>query len=122
MQKRHRERLQYFYEQAKTTKEYVLPLLKEVINVNVSCKVLEIGCGEGGNLKPFVDIGCEKIVGVDLSASKIENAGKFYAEHPNKGCVEFILDDVFNRTELGEFDIIILRDTLEHIHDQEKCA
>ena len=34
--------------------------------------VAEIGCGEGGNLKPFLDLGCH-IVGIDIAENKIEN-------------------------------------------------
>ncbi len=120
MQKRHKDRLQYFNEQAYTTKTYVIPLLQKHTTISENTRVLEIGCGEGGNLKPFLDMGCKHVVGIDMNAKKIKNAGTFYADYPNKDHVEFICDDVFNREDLGKFDVIIMRDVLEHIHGQEK--
>ncbi|NOX67348.1 MAG: class I SAM-dependent methyltransferase, partial [Chlorobi bacterium] len=72
MQERHINRNKYFDEQVYTTEKYVIPFISKVLPVNSNLSVLEIGCGEGGNLKPFLDIGC-KTTGVDLSEKKIEN-------------------------------------------------
>ena len=33
--------------------------------------ILEIGCGDGGNLLPFTELGCNT-TGVDLSAGRIK--------------------------------------------------
>lgn len=35
--------------------------------------VLEIGCGDGGNLLPFAELGCNT-TGVDLSTGRIKDA------------------------------------------------
>ncbi|MDA3911383.1 MAG: class I SAM-dependent methyltransferase [Bacteroidales bacterium] len=120
MQERHKNRQQYFNEQALTTRRHVIPFIENSIPANHELSVLEIGCGEGGNLKPFVDMGCKRIVGVDMNTRKIDNANRFFAEHPNRDKLEFICDDIFNRTDLEAFDLIIMRDVLEHIHEQEK--
>lgn len=120
MQERHINKKKYFLEQEITTKKYVIPFLEDLISIDKNISVLEIGCGEGGNLKPFLDLGCERIVGVDLSKGKIENAKSFFSNHPNKDNIEFIFDDIYNIEELGTFDIILTRDVIEHIHDQEK--
>lgn len=120
MQERQRNRETYFNEQEVTVKKYVLPFIKEVMDINEKTSILEIGCGEGGNLKPFLDIGCERVVGVDISKGKIENANKFFLNHPNKKKIEFVLADIYDINELGQFDIIITRDVLEHIHGQER--
>jgi len=89
--------------------------------VDPSVSVLEIGCGEGGNLKPFLDLGCS-ITGIDLSQSKIDNALKFFGDHPNYYKARFIVKDIYlAEKELNEpFDLIIMRDVIEHIHDQER--
>ena len=120
MQERHRNREIYFNEQAVTSQKYVLSFLREVFEINESTSILEIGCGEGGNLKPFHDIGCRRIVGVDMSKGKIDNAKGFFANYPNKKNIEFILGDIYDIQDLGQFDIVITRDVLEHIHGQER--
>ena len=120
MQERHSNKKKYFSEQEVTSKKYVIPFLNEILPINENTSVLEIGCGEGGNLKPFLDIGCSRIVGVDLSEGKIEKANEFFADHPNKSMIEFICDDIYNIEDLGTFDLILTRDVLEHIHGQEK--
>ncbi|MCB0758777.1 MAG: hypothetical protein KDC01_09980, partial [Flavobacteriales bacterium] len=63
MQERHTNREKYFREQETTVRNHVLPFISEVLEVNEGCSVLEIGCGEGGNLKPFMDLGCKRVVG-----------------------------------------------------------
>lgn len=57
MQKRHKDRFRYFQELARTTKEYYIELLRSLdISIGVGTRVLEIGCGEGGNLLPFAQM------------------------------------------------------------------
>ena len=123
MQDRHLNREKYFKEQGITTEKYVIPLIGEVQDVNKNTSVLEIGCGEGGNLIPFYKIGCKRIVGVDMSKSKIANGNIFFNKiDGERDNLKFICDDIYNiKTEdIGRFDIIITRDVLEHIHGQEK--
>jgi SAM-dependent methyltransferase len=120
MQDRHINREQYYKEQAYTAKNYVIPFVNTEIPITSKTSVLEIGCGEGGNLLPFLEMGCEHIVGVDLSKSKIENAKKYFADYPNHKNIEFLCADIYDVDNLGTFDFIMMRDVLEHIHDQEK--
>lgn len=120
MQERQFNREQYFKEQEITTKQYVIPFINETIEVNENISVLEIGCGEGGNLKPFLDLNCQRVVGIDLSSFKINIANNFFHNHPHKQHLEFIHADIYDITDIGQFDLIIMRDTLEHIHDQER--
>jgi len=120
MQKRHQNRRQYFQEQAYTTEKYVIPFINEHLKVTAGTDILEIGCGEGGNLLPFVEIGCN-VVGVDLNEIQLERAKEFFEDHPNYGNVKLIYKDIYEvKDELGKFDVIIMRDVIEHIHDQEK--
>jgi len=123
VQDRHLNREKYFKEQGITTEKYVIPLIGEVQDINENTSVLEIGCGEGGNLIPFYKIGCKRIVGVDMSKSKITNGNAFFNKiDGERDNLKFICDDIYNiKTEdIGQFDIIITRDVLEHIHGQEK--
>lgn len=119
MQERHLNRKRYFDEQVITTEKYVIPFILETMRIDSNTRVLEIGCGEGGNLRPFLDIGC-KCVGIDLSEGKIENAKAFFEDHKQKENIDFIAEDIYKIDNLGEFDLVFARDVLEHIHGQEK--
>lgn len=120
MQDRHQDRKRYFLEQAKTTEKYVIPYVKDFVDISPATTVLEIGCGEGGNLLPFVELGCQ-CVGVDIAENRIENAIRYFADHKNVSNVKFIAKDIYLTDELnGVFDFIFLRDVIEHIHDQDK--
>ena len=120
MQERHSNRQKYFDEQVYTTQKYVVPFISEFLEMNSTINVLEIGCGEAGNLKPFVDLGC-KATGIDLSQSKIESGKVFYANHPNKQNLVLIAQDIYKTGDdfNQHFDLIIMRDTIEHIPNQE---
>jgi SAM-dependent methyltransferase len=120
MQTRHRDKQLYFNEQVYTTEKYVIPFISKVLEISPELNILEIGCGEGGNLKPFLDLGCS-ITGIDLSESKINNAIKFFSHHPNTDKAHFITKDIYLAEDVlnTKFDLIIMRDVIEHIHNQE---
>lgn len=120
MHERHSDKEKYFKEQTYTSEKYVIPFLADQIKINKDTTVLEIGCGEGGNLKPFLDIGCKRVVGIDLSKGKIDQANVMFAEHQYKENIQFIFSDIYKIDNLGEFDIILTRDVIEHIHNQER--
>lgn len=120
MQKRHSDRGLYFREQTYTTEKYVIPFIEQQKKITSETSVLEIGCGEGGNLKPFVDMGCQ-VTGIDISEGKIRAAEMLFAEHPLRKNLTFILEDIYKVNHLNQkFDLIILRDVIEHIPQQER--
>jgi 2-polyprenyl-3-methyl-5-hydroxy-6-metoxy-1,4-benzoquinol methylase len=123
MQERHRNRLQYFNEQSESTRKYVLPYILQHLNTeSKKIRVLEIGCGEGGNLIPFLESGFE-CCGIELSEISYNNALKFYEDHPLKSNVTLFNKNIYDVTpdEIGgTFDIVFLRDVIEHIPEQEK--
>jgi len=120
MQKRHLDPLQYINEQIITTQKYIVPFIQQVKQIDASLQVLEIGCGEAGNLKPFLDLGC-KCTGVDFSTHKIEKGREFFSTHPFAKNIRLISEDIYKTNEFhAQFDIIIIRDVIEHIHDQDK--
>ncbi len=53
MQERHRSREQYFKELAITSRKYFIPYITRYKKIEAGMNILEIGCGEGGNLLPF---------------------------------------------------------------------
>ncbi len=119
MQERHSNRKRYFDEQGLTTAKFVIPYLLDLITITPETSVLEIGCGEAGNLKPFLDMGCKRVVGIDISEGKINNGKKFFSDHPNIANLELIAENIYDTVSPEEFDIIISRDVIEHIPNQE---
>lgn len=116
MQKRHSDRATYFKELSVTSKEYFIPYILQWQTIGQHTSVLEIGCGEGGNLLPFSFMGCHT-VGIDIAARRIEEAMKFFNEAGAKGT--FIANDIFKEKGLGhDFDIVICHDVIEHVADK----
>ncbi|HUR66772.1 MAG TPA: class I SAM-dependent methyltransferase [Chitinophagaceae bacterium] len=119
----HADRKRYFDIQVLNAEEYVIPFIEEKFPLKIGMRVLEIGCGEGGVLKAFINKGCEG-VGVELDAPRIEDARKFLAEDIAAGRLRFVVKDIYQvdaeKDFNGPFDIIVLKDVIEHIHDQAR--
>lgn len=115
MQKRHTNRERYFKEQAQTSRNYYIPYIKRIIGY-IPDTVLEVGCGEGGNLLPFAESGC-RVVGVDIVASRIQQADSFFREKRQKG--HFIASDIFQlKKDKRDFPLILIHDVIEHIENK----
>lgn len=117
MQKRHSDRECYFEEQARTSEKYYIPYILNHVGA-IPDRILEVGCGEGGNLLPFARHNCE-VVGVDLAKSRIEQAAHFFNERGQHGT--FIYSDIFDLKEYYHcFPLIIVHDVIEHIAEKEQ--
>lgn len=113
MQQRHENRKTYFQELATTSELHFLPYIHRFTSVTPQSRILEIGCGEGGNLVPFARIGC-RVTGIDLSENRIRQARQFFQEE--RLPATFIASDIFQIIQLEEaFDIILIHDVIEHI-------
>ena len=114
MQERHTNRMLYFRELATTCKSYFIPYIQRWHRVEAGMNILEIGCGEGGNLLPFAEMGCHT-TGVDIAACRIKEAKCYFDYFHAKG--EFIAEDIFRLVSLGKrYDIIICHDVIEHLN------
>ena len=113
MQERQHNRELYFKELALTSRTYYLPYIARFKRMERGMNVLEVGCGEGGNLLPFAETGCN-VTGVDLSENRIKDAIRFFAEQQAQGT--FIASDIFLLKGLEHsFDLILCHDVIEHI-------
>lgn len=120
MQTRHRDRKQYFDEQASTSREYYIRYVERFCKVAAGLRVLEIGCGEGGNLLPFAERGCV-IEGLDLSPTRIRQAEEFFREHGYRcrfSCRDFCGMDA--PADAERYDVILVHDVIEHIPQAQK--
>ncbi len=118
MQKRHSNRQQYFQELSYTSEKYLIPFIETLYPVKPQCRVLEIGCGEGGNLEPFVKRGC-CVTGIDLSEMRIKEARTFFESYPRQQA-DFIAADIFTMKDRdASYDLIVVHDVIEHIPSQK---
>lgn len=86
-------------------------------------RVMDIGCGEGGVLAPFWERGCT-CVGVDMSEHKINAGRTLLADALQGDRLMLMTDDIYDVDVEAifpeKFDLIILKDTIEHVYNQEK--
>lgn len=64
-------------ELAATSRDYFIPFIQNHKRIEKGMRVLEIGCGEGGNLSPFSQMGCNTL-GIDISEGRIQEAIRFF--------------------------------------------
>jgi len=119
----HKDKQRYFQMQYENSKTYVLQFVQSAFQLPENARVLEIGSAEGGVLKAFTELG-HQCVGIELSPSRVELANQFMAEEIAAGKVEFISRNIYDinpEEDLGfRFDLVILKDVIEHIDEQEK--
>lgn len=119
----HGDKRRYFEMTQKVTVQHVIPFLGSSWKFPENMSVLEIGCGEAGVLKAFSDLGYQ-CTGIELEESRLEFAREFMKQELAQGKVQFLNKDIYDvipEQDLGtRFDLIILKDVIEHIPDQGK--
>ena len=107
----HQDKIRYFNIQKTVTAENIIPFIEQHYGTVQGKHVLEVGCAEAGVLKAFIDKGCTG-VGVELDE---------IADNKVKIINKNIYDIKDPLAEFGRlFDIIVLKDVIEHIPDQER--
>ena len=119
----HGDKNRYFELTRKVTANHIIPFLKETGAWKEGMRVLEIGCGEAGVLKAFSDLGCQTF-GIELEESRLGFARQFMQAELEAGKVDFLNKDIYDvdvHADIGQtFDLVILKDVIEHIPNQEK--
>lgn len=98
----------WFEEQVSSGRRILGQLKKlNVVSNGLSDKhVLEVGCGSGGILIPFLEAGAE-VVGIDFDDAYM-NAGRQHG-------LNLIAQSIYEFNPLEKFNLIILKDVLEHL-------
>jgi 2-polyprenyl-3-methyl-5-hydroxy-6-metoxy-1,4-benzoquinol methylase len=119
----HQDKKTYYNWQTAVTSDAVIPFLKPYVNLDKPLRILEVGCGEAGVLRAFLEkghYGC----GVELSESRAESASQNLKEYIEKGQASIISKNIYDIDPAKEwtkkFDVIVLKDVIEHIPNQEK--
>lgn len=119
----HKDKETYINYQRENAINYVIPFIEEKLPLKKGMRVMEIGCAEGGVLQAFIQKGCHG-TGVELMNSRYENAKKLLHEEIKAGQATIINKDIYDvdidREFPERFDLIVLKDVIEHIHDQDK--
>ncbi|MEZ4910181.1 MAG: class I SAM-dependent methyltransferase [Saprospiraceae bacterium] len=116
----HKDKKRYFDIQVTVTLEEIIPFIGKYKSIDDNSRVLEVGCGEAGVLKAFLQQGCTG-VGVELAESRVKDAQHFLSKEINDGKARIVNENIYDSVQsksLGHFDIIILKDVIEHIPDQ----
>jgi SAM-dependent methyltransferase len=112
-----------FEQQAENSANYVLPFIAETHVINAATSVMEVGCAEGGVLLPFLQKGCS-CVGVDLAEGRVEQAKEFLFDYVQQAKATLVAQNIYDEDFVdkyqGSFDIIILKDVIEHVPEQGK--
>jgi SAM-dependent methyltransferase len=117
----HRNRRRYFDIQVKNSRESVIPFIENYFSLPPGAKILEVGCGEGGVLKGFIEKD-HTGVGVELEEGRARDGAEWMKEEVRRGSMRFIVDDIFTvcpKQLGGPFHLVILKDVIEHLHDKK---
>jgi SAM-dependent methyltransferase len=121
--KQHTDVNEMIRQQKENAATYVIPFIEKTLTITTGVRVLEIGCGEGGVLKPFFDKGCIT-VGVDLDKIRIDRANNYWQDEIKTGNMSYHLENIYDQIFIDKyknyFDIILLKDVIEHIPNQEQ--
>jgi len=119
----HSDKATYFRFQFENAQKYVVPYVEKFVPLQAGTKVLEIGCGEAGVLKAFTELGCI-CTGIELHNNRLDDARILMKDELTTGKIQFINRDIYDidtEKDLAyKYDLIILKDVIEHIPQQEK--
>lgn len=112
-----------FDQQVENSANYVLPFIERTHPVKAGMHIMEVGCAEGGVLKPFLERGCH-CVGVDLAPERIGYATELLGAYVGNGQLTLLCQNIYDQEFLdrfrGKFDVIMLKDVIEHVPEQTK--
>lgn len=119
----HKDKKRYVALTHRVTDQYVIPFIESVKALQAPLHVLEIGSGEGGVIQAFVEKGHHGL-GIELSPSRVALAKEFHDDWIRKGKLDFWSKNIYDIRPDQDFeelfDVIVMKDVIEHIPDQEK--
>ncbi len=108
----------HYYEQQRFCEDYIIPFLEKHLSKFRSLKILEVGSGEGGVVSVLKKAGYN-IEGFEISASRVKTAKEKDPQLP------LFVGDLTDAKILDgreeSYDLIILRDVIEHISNKKSA-
>ena len=87
-----------FQQQVDNARADVIPFIEESFKIDASCRILDIGCGDGGVLLPFLEKGC-MATGIELDLYKADYAKGFLKAYIDKGQEEIINQNINKKSK-----------------------
>lgn len=119
----HKDKGRYFSMQKEVASDFIITYLETLGIGSEKMHVLEIGCAEAGVLSAFIDKGHTGL-GIELSEGRVKLAKQFLKEEIASGQVDIIQENIYDidpdKDLDRKFDLIILKDVIEHIPEQER--
>jgi SAM-dependent methyltransferase len=80
-------------------------------------RILELGCGLGGRSLWLADHGAGEVIGIDINAEEIEKANELKSTNSRAptNLTYYPCRENERLEQLGEFDIVLFLDSLEHV-------
>ncbi|MGQ9854225.1 MAG: class I SAM-dependent methyltransferase, partial [Candidatus Oleimicrobiaceae bacterium] len=102
----------HYHEQRAFASSYLVPYLRVHLPELARMRILEVGCGEGGLIAVLHEQGVEA-VGLELSPARVAIARE---KNPAlRVHVGDITDPNCSGVVGGDFDLVVMRDVMEHI-------
>jgi SAM-dependent methyltransferase len=108
----------YYWEyQYKLGKNYIVPLYRKLGLFDIGMNVCEIGSAEGGVLFAFAEEGANYCLATDIAENRLVAGGKIASEMGQNIVFKRhdILTEPIPQEWTGKFDIVLLRDVIEHL-------
>jgi SAM-dependent methyltransferase len=106
----------HYQEQVAFSRSYLIPFFQQHIADFAQKRVLEIGCAEAGFLDVLFNMGMV-VTGVELSADRVRLAQSKNAQLDVR--VGDITDRALPAQLGGSYDLIVIREVIEHVQDRE---
>ncbi len=106
----------HYYEQIDYTRKYIIPYLRRYVPGFEKLNLLEVGCAEGGLLTVMKQYGV-RCRGIEIDAKR---AAMALNKNPELDILVGDITDPELPAKLNEkYDLIIIREVIEHIRDKE---
>ncbi len=118
----HKDTDRYFSLTYATSKEYIVPFVEKYTTLPNNAAILEVGAGHGATMHAFLEKG-HRVTGVEPSESMDTAQEKLPTLHPESQFTlrrQSIYDPELQEAFAGQFDLIVLKDSIEHIPNQQK--
>ena len=112
----------YWNYQYRLGREHIVPYLrKRGIDLR-GMNVLEIGAGEGGVLAAFAEEAVARAIGFDIREVVVRNANEIATKIRNQAHFfqHNMYDDHIPQEWVHSFDLILMRDVIEHLDDTQR--
>lgn len=103
----------YRHYQTMLARRFLMPFMEEHGVTLTGKRLLDVGCGDGGCTATFAER-AEHCLGIDIGDFPWTPGGNFEFRKGD------ILDESVARSVEGRFDIVVLRDVIEHIGDKRR--